>query len=85
MHHATDTASTRTEAIGALTSAIEFLSCAVRAIGRGHSPASQDALTPLLWAEAKLVEVLASVGGEAHEAAIRNAWGRDPSSVLRLT
>lgn len=85
MHHVTDAASTRADAIDALTSAIEFLSCAVRAIGRGHSPASQDALTPLLWADAKLVEVLASVGGEAHEAAIRGAWGREPSSALRLT
>lgn len=55
--------STNPAAIDALSVAVEFLSCAIRAAAWGADPQSDDVRKPVAWANAKIAEAVHALEG----------------------
>ncbi|MGE3362807.1 MAG: hypothetical protein AB7I34_05060 [Rhizobiaceae bacterium] len=74
---------TPADAPSILSHAADFLSSAAQAVEEGHEPGSLQVLERVLWAEAKLLELVRSLDPAEYAAAVRHVWGREPKVLSR--
>lgn len=68
--------------VAGLTHAAEFLSAAASAVASGQK-VSDGALEGLVWAEAKLLELVRALPRTDYATAVRRVWGREPRELAR--